>query len=363
MSRDFIKRYWFLTALIVLIPIGMTWPELGKQIKESGHVIPILVGIMLGIAGFTMDTSKLVQQASNFRAVFPVLASTYVLAPLAAFGLARVFAPADEPHFTTAMMIMATQAGSLASAIALTYMAGGNRELALVCTVLSSSLTVVLTPFILLLSIGAQRLLGDDVTDVSVGGVFLDEFPLGTMVLRMVLVVLLPVGLGQWMRRWFWKRSAAILPTLRIAPQLIILLFVYTGFSAAEEKLRSRPDLALQFLGACILLHVLLLVVGILVSGWLQLPWPERTAVVFCGSQKTLPNGMLIWGTFFVPRVPHDDTSAIVTHVPYGAVPLVLYHLFQLVVDTLLVPMFEKRNPKHEGKCNNTPAINCHQDE
>ena len=33
---------------------------------------------------------------------------------------------------------------------------------------------------------------------------------------------------------------------------------------------------------------------------------------------------------------------------PYGAVPLVLYHLFQLVVDTLLVPKFEERNPDQD---------------
>ena len=62
----------------------MLLPEFGLAIKKSKWVIPVFVGIMLGIAGFTMDTSRLVKQATNFRAVLPVLASIYVVAPAAA---------------------------------------------------------------------------------------------------------------------------------------------------------------------------------------------------------------------------------------------------------------------------------------
>ena len=69
----------------------------------------------------------------------------------------------------------------------------------------------------------------------------------------------------------------------------------------------------------------------VLVSGMLKLSWPDRTAVILCGSQKTLPNGIYIWSHFFPTN-------------PYGAVPLVLYHLFQLIVDTLLVSKLEKLN-------------------
>ena len=78
MSRDFIKRYWFLSVLILLIPLGIMAPDFGLALKKSGWVIPVFVGIMLGIAGFTMDTSTLVKQASNWRAVLPVLVSIYV---------------------------------------------------------------------------------------------------------------------------------------------------------------------------------------------------------------------------------------------------------------------------------------------
>ena len=331
MDREFIKRYWFLAALILLIPVGMLLPEFGLAIKKSKWVIPVFVGIMLGIAGFTMDTSRLVKQATNFRAVLPVLASIYVVAPAAAYGLAKLFAPEDDTEFIAAMMIMAAQAGSLASAIALTMMAGGNRELALICTLLSNGLTVVLTPFILKLSIGAEV-----------------NFPIGEMMLRMVYIILVPIALGQMLRKFIWGKTKSIQPVIRVVPQILILIFVYTGFASGANQLQKETDIVLRFFGACVLLHLLMLGFNGFVSAILRFGWPERTAIIFCGSQKTLPNGIYVWNEFFQTN-------------PFGAVPLVLYHLFQLLVDTLLVSRFKKLNPLATG---NGPVMDapagCH---
>ncbi|MBR90830.1 MAG: hypothetical protein CMO66_06125 [Verrucomicrobiales bacterium] len=331
MSRDVISRYWFLAALILIIPVGLAWPGLGLYLKEEGGFIPVFVGAMLGIAGFSMDTSRLVQQATHFRAVLPVLASIYVAAPLAAYALSRIFAPEGDPHFLPAMMIMAAQAGSLASAIALTLMSGGNRELALICTLGSNSLTVLLTPFILEQSIDPAY-----IRELSGGNDL--EFPLLKMIWKMVVCVLLPIAAGQLLRHWFWETTEKVRPVIRVVPQLIILLFVYTGFAAAATQLGSNAGIAGRFLVACMLLHLMLLGLNSVISGALNLSWADRTAVILSGSQKTLPNGIYIWGTFFAQN-------------PYGAIPLVLYHLFQLVVDTLLVPWFEKKNStvKREG--------------
>ena len=314
MNGDFVKRYWFLAALLCLIPVGLWAPGPGLYIKEQRHIIPVFVGLMLGLSGFSMDTSSLVRQAFNWRAIVPVLASTFVLTPVAAYGLALWLRPEGDPHFLPAIMIMAAQAGTLASALALTMMAGGNRELALVVTVLSNSLTVLLTPFILERAVGATV-----------------QFNTSAMVLRMFLIVLLPILIGQLLRPKLWERTESVRPALKVAPQLIILLFVYAGFASGADKLRQGGELLLRFLAACVALHVILLGVMAVVSGLLKLSWPDRTAVILCGSQKTLPNGIYIWSHFFPAN-------------PYGAVPLVLYHLFQLIVDTLLVSKFEKLN-------------------
>jgi predicted Na+-dependent transporter len=67
------------------------------------------------------------------------------------------------------------------------------------------------------------------------------------------------------------------------------------------------------------------------VSVLLRMDSGTGTALVFCGSQKTLPNGIYLWQHFFSEN-------------PIGALPLALYHLIQLIADTLLVPFLGRRN-------------------
>jgi sodium/bile acid cotransporter 7 len=330
LDREFVKRYWFLGGLILLIPVGIMVPDIGLALKKTDWVIPVFVGIMLGIAGFTMDTSSLVKQVTNFRAVVPVLVSIYIFSPVAAYSLAKLLAPAGSQDFLPAMMIMAAQAGSLASAIALTMMSGGNRELALICTVMSNGLTFLLTPFILHLSVGPQ-----------------EDFPVAELMQRMIYVVLVPIILGQLLRHSLWGKTKSVRAFIRVFPQFIILMFVYIGFASGSEKLQEDFNIVLRFLAACVLLHLLLLGLNTLISGLLGLKWPERTAMILCGSQKTLPNGMDVWKKSF------GDNE-------YGAVPLVLYHLFQLLVDTLLVSKLEQKNPTSKGSISESVAINCH---
>ena len=211
-------------------------------------------------------------------------------------------------------MIMAAQASSLASALALTVLSRGNQELALIFTLLSSSLTVVLTPLVLQLSIGSSV-----------------SFPLDQMILKMLLVVVLPVVLGQGLRRWLWGKAKTMLRGIRLVPQWIILLFVYSGFSVATGQINGNADIVLRIVILSALLHAILLAWNFFVSNLLGMDSGTGTALVFCGSQKTLPNGIYIWQHFFGDN-------------PIGALPLALYHLIQLVVDTLMVPFFERRN-------------------
>jgi sodium/bile acid cotransporter 7 len=322
-ARQFFERYWFLLGMATAIAVGMTLPEGGAWLRESGVVLPALVAFTLLMSGFTLDTSRLLGQAANVRAIALTLSTTYVVAPALAYLCALLFGPpVDGPdsagaHFLEATMISAAQAGTLASALALTAVARGDQELALVLTVLSNALTAVLTPLVLRLSIGEEV-----------------SFPVVEMMGRMSLVVIAPVILGQLLRRVLWSRAARVLPVVRILPRLIILAFLYTGFSAAASHLLAEPLLAAQFLGAGALLHILLLVWTYTASTALRFSANARVAIVLCGSQKTLPNGIYLWEQFFRTN-------------PYGALPLVLYHVFQLVVDTLIVPWIdaEKDSP------------------
>ncbi|MDC0065111.1 bile acid:sodium symporter [Verrucomicrobia bacterium] len=314
--RTFVSRYWFLAMLLLMIPAGLWLPEGGQTIKNAKWATPVLVGMMMGISGLTLDTSKLRRQAASLGAISLVLFSTYCVAPAVAYGLALWLQPAGHPHFLPAVMIMAAQASSLASALALTVLSRGNQELALIFTLLSSSLTVVLTPLVLQLSIGASEKV---------------EIPLGQMIFKMLLVVVMPVALGQALRRFLWAKAKPLLKGIRLVPQLIILVFVYSGFSVATGQINGNADIVLRIVVLSAILHAILLAWNFGVSILFRMDSGTGTALVFCGSQKTLPNGIYLWQNFFGDN-------------PIGALPLALYHLIQLIADTLLVPFLERRN-------------------
>ncbi|MEM7230530.1 MAG: bile acid:sodium symporter [Planctomycetota bacterium] len=321
------KRYWFLISLFAIIPVGLAWPEGSDHIKELG-LLPYLVGCMLLISGFTLDTSRLVSQSLNWKALTLGLSSTYIVAPLFAYGIARVTAPGglsnlqpgtDAYLYVEAIMIAAAQSGTLASSIALTNVARGNQELALVLTVASSALTAFLTPLVLEISLGAVVAL-----------------PLANMVQRMVYVVLVPVIVGQIARRFLWESVKPAMKYVKIIPQIIILLFVYRGFGAAANHLTEDLGRAAHILAVCAALHGSLIGWTWITATLIKVDQGTKAALVFCGSQKTLPNGIFIWEKFFATN-------------PFGAVPLALYHLFQLVVDTFLVPWLETKEEESGG--------------
>jgi len=299
---------------------GFVAPAGGVALRQAGFALPLLTATSLFLSGLTLETEGLLKGV-ELRGLALGLASIYLVAPLAAIGLAHAFGPVNTGpgsegyFFFEAMMIVAAQASTIASAPAFTLVAGGNQALGLSITLSSNLLTSFVTPTILRLTVG---------TVVA--------FPIGRMMLEDAMVVLLPVVVGGAVHRLLWHRLARFRPAIVALSQAIILVFVYTGMTAAASHLSQSPRLILAFVATAASLHFALLFWNGQASTWLRLTPESRTAVILCGSQKTLPNGIYLWDTFF-PSNPH------------GALALVCYHVFQLVVDSLLLPWLSPRKP------------------
>ncbi|HSD11186.1 MAG TPA: bile acid:sodium symporter [Candidatus Binatia bacterium] len=312
------RRHWFLVGLALVSAGAFAFPEAGAALRRTGWALPLLTATSLFLSGFTLETAGL-REGADVRGLALGLSSTYVVAPVLAIVLVRLWGPADAGagsegyFFFEAMMIVAAQASTIASAPALTLVAGGNQALALLITLSSNLMTALVTPLLLRWTVGTVV-----------------KFPVGRMMMEDATVVLLPVVVGQIAHRLFWPRLRSLMPAIVRLAQAIILLFVYTGVAAAAGHLSERPALIFAFLGTAASLHITLLVWNHQTATWLGLSPANRVAVVFCGSQKTLPNGIYLWDTFF-PLNPH------------GALALVCYHVFQLVLDSLLVPSLAPR--------------------
>src|SRR5205823_2529087 len=85
--------------------------------------------------------------------------------------------------------------------------------------------------------------------------------------------------------------------------------------------------------GLCVGTHLTALFGGLWSSRGLRFDRPSQIAVAFACSQKTLPVALYLFDRYF--KEAH----------PLSLVPLVFYHVGQLVVDTLLADWLAARSP------------------
>ncbi len=312
-ETGFWRRHWFLAGLGAVGVAAVLAPQGGTAIRQAGFVLPAMTAASLFLSGVSLEMAGL-REGADARGWLLGVSSTYLVAPALAVAFVHLWGPRDGGagsegyFFFEAMMIVAAQAGTIASAPALTLVAGGNQGLALLITLSTNLMTSFVTPLLLRATVGAVV-----------------SLPIGRMMLEDATVVLLPVLVAQVVHRLFWHRLRRFRLAIVRLSQTIILVFVFTGISAAASHLSQRPGLIFAFIATAASLHVALLAWNHRAASWLGLSPANRTAVVICGSQKTLPNGIYLWDTFF-PANPH------------GALALVCYHVLQLVLDSLLVP-------------------------
>ena len=211
------------------------------------------------------------------------------------------------------ILVISAMPTSLASGILWTRMAQGNDALALVMTVFSNVLGFLVTPIILFLTLGS-----------------LITLSLDSMIGRFTLVLLLPVALGQILR--LVNPVATTISqfgrTLSNTSRLLILLAVsgavVSGVIKVEGGEQISPFELVTVAIAVVTVHLLAAAICWFLGKFLHWNREDRTAFLFCGSQKTLPASLYVC-TEFLPNIG------------LAPIPCVLYHLCQLLLDSWLV--------------------------
>jgi sodium/bile acid cotransporter 7 len=192
-------------------------------------------------------------------------------------------------------------------------MSGGNDALALLITVSSNALNFLAAPLLLSLTLGRM---------VAIS-------PL-TIMRDLLIVILLPVLAGQLLRIWPFIRHGSDKHRASVSAlgKWMILTLVITGIARAGMQLQSqeqtiRVNDLLAVLGAVALVHCLALLSCELAGRAAGISRAERLALLFAGSQKTLPAGLFVAQSFF-------PSFAL------ASIPSLLYHAGQLVIDSFV---------------------------
>lgn len=313
---------WFLVGMACAVGLAWLFPEPGA---DGGWLYPELltragVALVFFLHGASLPFAELRAGTLRWPLHLTIQACTFLLFPL--LGLAFLAAVGD--HIPTGLRLgffyLCALPSTVSSSVALTAAARGNVPVAVFNATLSALLGVVLTPLWLALGTGAEGA----------------TLPLGPVVLDLVLWLVLPLAIGQFLRPWIGGWMKRHKPLTQAVDRGTILLLVYTSFCDSFQRgvwaAQGWEALAVALAGSAGLLTVALAVTST-ACRLLGFSEEDRIAAVFCGSKKTLASGVPMAALIFGSTA---DLGLIL-------VPIMVYHPLQLVVGGILAGRWAAR--------------------
>lgn len=256
--------------------------------------------------------------------------SILFLTPLAAFLVKPMsFLSQDLRTGFTLFLCMPT---TINSGVALVGAAKGSVPVALLMTVLSNSIGVLTVPFYL-------RVMLESTVDIK-----LNPLP---MLAKLAVTILIPVAVGMAARIKI-QRVADFLKTykeplgLSAHTALASIPFLKVGSNRAQILSLGFGQFVVVVLTALVLHTLLMVVLFGLTAPFPKktIPEPVRKAIVILGSEKTLPVSMAVLA--FLP--PELGAKGLI------AVPCILGHLSQLLMDAVVASKWAERTPDDDEK-------------
>jgi len=297
-----------LLGIAVVCYWGYRYPAAAEA---AGGYLSLLVGTIMFLMGLGIGFHSLSLRISAWLQNAVTVILCYLVAPLLAFGTAVLFFQ-HQLNVYTGLILIGTTSTTLSTCIVFTRLAGGDEALALWLSVTSSFLCSFLSPLLL------ELFLGETVV-----------VPVGIMIKRLLFVLLFPLSAGMLLRAALGeKRIAPLGNLLTRGCGLIILTVIMVAVAKGRNLIVGWSSLPI--LGAAAALHLALLGIASLASRQLGFSRPESIAIFFCASQKTL-------------QIPTYIAIEILK-TPEAALAPVIFHIFQLLVDSLFVSYFSSRS-------------------
>ncbi|OYP35744.1 bile acid:sodium symporter family protein [Rhodopirellula sp. MGV] len=310
-----IRAQWFLLALAIAYGIGHLGAEsFAGLASKSGLRSAILFAVMWAM-GITLRPDAIRRSVRSPTASLLAIGINMIGVPLLCWPM-MFFLPTE---YAGGLFVVGLVPCTLASASVWTRKAGGDDSIAMITTVVTNLACIAVVP------LGVQMVLAMH-TRVA---------PLAQME-KLLWFVVLPLVIAQGMRRMGLSDWADRNKTrLSFFAQLGILVMVFFGAIVSRSYGDdSGSDVAMiTAVGiAAISVHLTALVIGYVWAAIVKLPREEQIAVSFAASQKTLMVGLQI---------------AIDCGV--SVLPMMIYHIGQLVCDTVIASRFSKRDQSREA--------------
>ncbi|MBM7608638.1 BASS family bile acid:Na+ symporter [Lysinibacillus composti] len=303
---------WVLVAagLAIWMPEYFTW---------IGAYITILLGIVMFGMGMTLkiEDFKMILQYPKGVAIGVV--SQFVIMPLLAFGLAKVFNL--PPEIAVGVILVGCCPGGTSSNV-MTFLAKGNTALSVTITSVTTLLAPFMTPALI-------YLLASEWLPVSFKAMFMS----------VIQVVLIPIVLGiiaQLVFKPIVSKGIAILPTVSVVAIVLIVAAVVSG---SRDKILET---GLLIFAIVILHNGLGYLFGFLIAKVFKLNYEDQKAV-------SIEVGMQNSGLGAQLAIAHFD--------PVSAVPSAIFSFWHNISGPILATYWSSKADRLEKKKEETKTI------
>lgn len=315
----------FTLTLVALVLLASFFPARGNFVQYFEWLTTAAIALLFFMHGAKLSREAIIAGGSHWRLHLWVMCSTFILFPVLGVLFAW-WAPVNvDPQLYTGFLYLCILPATVQSAIAFTSLAGGNVAAAVCSASASSLLGIFLSPLLVGL---VMNMHGAEGSLQQVGKIMLQ------LLLPFVLGHLSRPLIGEWVARnkkWIGKTD-----------QTSILLVVYSAFSEAVVNgiwHKVGPGSLLFIVVVSIVLLAIVIAVNVLVARKGGFSKADEITIVFCGSKKSLANG-----------IPMANILFPVSAIGMMVLPLMIFHQIQLMVCAVLARRYKRQTEKRQAQ-------------
>lgn len=313
-----IRRRWrpdpFLVAIAGAVTAAALFPRLGVRggVLHVDAATAVAVAAIFFLHGALLPLDALRHGVRNLRLHLVAQGSTYLLFPLLGLIILRV-GFGLPPAVALGFFFLCTVSSTMSSSVAMTSVAGGDVAGAMFNATLSGVMGIFITPAWV----------------SSVAGTVGVNLPLVAAIEAVALKILLPLSLGQLCRPYLLNGLVRHRQAAETVDRASIVLIVYGAFcESVAAGVWTRATLVPTVVSVAVaaaLMAVVSTLVGLLIR-FGRLDRSSAIAAYFCGTQKSLANGLTTAQALF----------GLSPAMGLIAMPLLVYHQVQLGVGSVV---------------------------
>lgn len=317
----------FTLTLLTTVLLASFLPARGEFVGWLNILTTAAIALLFFMHGAKLSRQAILAGSNNWRLHLWVMFSTFVIFPLLGI-LFKWWSPVNvSPELYNGFLYLCILPATVQSAIAFTSLAGGNVAAAVCSASASSLLGIFVSPLLVGLLMNVH---GDTGSLRQVGTI--------------VLQLLVPFIAGHLSRpligHWIERNRKLIGKT----DQTSILLVVYAAFSEAVTH-GIWHQVGIGSMAFIVLVSLVLLAIVLVVNTYmarkLGFSKADEITIVFCGSKKSLANGIPMANILFPASV-----------VGVMVLPLMVFHQVQLMTCAALARRYQKQQQASQA----TPA-------